>query len=312
MDRLVLLTGNANRPFAERVSAALKQPLGNATVQRFPDGEVEVKVHEDVRGADVFVIQPTCPPVNESLMELLILIDCLRRASAGRITAVIPYFGYARQDRKAEGRVPISAKLVANLISTAGADRVLTMDLHAPQIQGFFDIPLDHLYSLPVMLPHFQGRKDIVMVGPDLGAAQLARSYAKRLGCEVAFIDKRRLGPAQTEVNNVVGNVEGRHAILVDDIIATGGSIVNAGKACLAHGATGFTLCATHAVFVQGAAEKLAASGAHELVVTDSIPVTAKMPNLKVLSAAPLFAEAIRRTHTDASISELFMPKTGT
>jgi ribose-phosphate pyrophosphokinase len=257
----------------------------------------------------VYVLQPTCPPVNEHILELLILIDCLRRASAERITAVVPYFGYARQDRKAEGRVPITAKLVANLITAAGATRALAVDLHAHQIQGFFDIPMDHLYAAPVLIKHFRSLNvpDPVVVSPDVGGIKMARAYAKRLNAGLAICDKRRSGPTETEVMHVIGEVKNRTVILVDDMISTGTSITEAARTCRAHGANDIYLCATHPVFSASAAEKVKKAQVRETVVTDTIPLDGKDPgNLKILSIADLLGEAIQRIHRAESVSSLF------
>jgi ribose-phosphate pyrophosphokinase len=308
---LAVFTGNANRVLARKVADYLSLTLGKAEISRFPDGEIDLKVAEDVRGADVYVLQPTCPPVNENLMELLILIDCLRRASAERITAVIPYFGYARQDRKAEGRVPISAKLVANLITAAGASRCLSVDLHAPQIQGFFDIPTDHLYAAPVLVEHFRQLqlKDLTVVSPDVGGIKMARAYAKRLAAGLAICDKRRSGPTETEVMHVIGDVAKRNVVLVDDMISTGTSISEAARACRTHGAKDIYICATHAVLAGSAVEKLSKAPIKEVVVTDTIPLDGKekqLENLRVLSIANLVGEAIRRIHHSESVSSLF------
>jgi len=309
---LLIFSGNANKPLAKKVCASLGFDLGKAEISRFPDGEIDLKITEDVRGADVYVIQPTCPPVNENLMELLLLIDCLRRASSERITAVVPYFGYARQDRKAEGRVPISAKLVANLISAAGATRALSVDLHAPQIQGFFDIPTDHLYAAPVLIEHFRRLelKDVTVVSPDVGGIKMARAYAKRLNAGLAICDKRRSGPTETEVMHVIGDVQKRNVILVDDMISTGTSISEAARACRSHGAKEIFICATHAVLAGSAVEKLAKAPVKEVVVTDTIPLDGKekqVENLRVLSIANLLGEAIRRIHHSESVSSLFV-----
>jgi ribose-phosphate pyrophosphokinase len=298
--RLLVFSGTANPSLAQRVCDYLNIPPANAQISRFPDGEIEVKVNEDVRGADVYVMQPTCPPVNETLMELLILIDCLRRASADRITAVLPYFGYARQDRKMEGRVPITAKLVANMISTSGAQRVLAMDLHATQIQGFFDIPMDHLFASPVMIEHLRELKisDLAMVSPDIGGIKMVRAYAKRMDVEIAIIDKRRLSGTETEVMHVVGNVRGKNVVILDDIISTGTSIVNAARTCRDNGAREVYLFATHAVFAGGCVEKLKLADPTRIVVTDTIPVPQEkaklLPDLRVLSVANLLGEASR------------------
>jgi len=309
---LVVMSGSANPALARKVAEYLKLPLSNVENKRFPDGEIDLKVLEDVRGSDVYLVQPTCPPVNDNLMELLILIDCLRRASAERITAVIPYFGYGRQDRKAEGRVPISAKLVANLITAAGATRAISVDLHAAQIQGFFDIPVDHLYASPVLVDHFRklGLQDLTIVTPDVGGIKMARAYAKRLAAGLAICDKRRSGPTETEVMHVIGDVQNRNVILVDDMVSTGTSIAEAARACRKNGAKDIYICATHAVLAGRAVEKLQAAPIREIVVTDTIPLDGKeksLPNLRVLSIAPLLGEAIRRIHHSESVSSLFM-----
>ncbi len=308
---LLIFSGNANKPLAKRVADYLNLPLGNCDISKFPDGEIDVKVLEDVRGSDVYVIQPTCPPVNENLMELLILIDCLRRASAERITAVMPYFGYARQDRKAEGRVPITAKLCANMITTAGAQRALAMDLHAHQIQGFFDIPMDHLYAAPVLVDYLRKLEiqDLVIVSPDVGGIKMARAYAKRLNAGLAIVDKRRSGPTETEVMHIIGDVEGKNIVLVDDLISTGTSISEAARACKSKGGKDVYICATHPVLAGNAVEKLRKASLKEVVVTDSIPLEGRdVPaNLKALSVANLLGEAIRRIHKSESVSSLFL-----
>jgi ribose-phosphate pyrophosphokinase len=306
-----LFAGTGNPGLANRISKALSLDLSAVDVNRFPDGEIDVKIQDDVRGADVFLIQSTCPPVNENLMELLILIDALRRASAQRITTVIPYFGYARQDRKAEGRVPISAKLVANLITRAGADRVLTMDLHAAQIQGFFDIPVDHLYSAPVLIDYLK-KKDLgklCVLCCDVGGAKMARAYAKRLGgTPLAIIDKRRTGPSETEVAEVIGEVSGYDVVIVDDMISTGTSIAEAARVARERGARSVRMCATHAVLCGKAVEKIEKSAVEELVVTDTVPITGKeRPFIRQLTVAPLLAEAIHRIHKSESVSSLFV-----
>jgi ribose-phosphate pyrophosphokinase len=307
---LLVFSGNANKPLAKKVCDYLSLPLGKIDINRFPDGEIDMKILEDVRGADVYVIQSTCPPVNENLMELLIMVDCLRRASAERITAVIPYFGYARQDRKAEGRVPISAKLVANIITAAGVSRALAIDLHAAQLQGFFDIPMDHLYAAPVLVEYFRrlNLKDLTIVSPDVGGIKMARAYAKRLDADLAIVDKRRSGPTETEVMHVIGDVEGRNVILVDDMISTATSITEAAKHCRKNGAKDVYICGTHAVFAGKAVEKLQKAPVREVVVTDTIPLEGKeFPNLKILSIANLLGEAIRRIHHSESVSSLFL-----
>ena len=307
---LLVFSGNANRALAKKVCDYLSLPLGKIEISRFPDGEIDMKILEDVRGADVYVIQPTCPPVNENLMELLIMVDCLRRASAERITAVIPYFGYARQDRKAEGRVPISAKLVANVITAAGVNRALSVDLHAAQLQGFFDIPMDHLYAAPVLVEYFRRLelKDLTIVSPDVGGIKMARAYAKRLDADLAIVDKRRSGPTETEVMHVIGEVDGRNVILVDDMISTATSITEAAKVCRKKGAKDVYICGTHAVFAGKAVEKLQKAPVKEVVVTDTIPLDGKeFSNLRVLSIANLLGEAIRRIHHSESVSSLFL-----
>ena len=303
-----IFTGTGNRKVADRICKYLDLPMSRAEISRFPDGEIDVKIQDDVRGSDVFLVQSTCPPVNENLMELLILMDALRRASADRITAVIPYFGYARQDRKAEGRVPISAKLVANLITKAGADRVLTMDLHAAQIQGFFDIPVDHLYAAPVLLDYFK-KKDPARSAccAATWAARRWRGRTRSVGAPLAIIDKRRTGPSETEVAEVIGTVEGHDVVVVDDMISTGTSIAEAAKVARERGARSVRMCATHAVLCGKALEKIEASKVEELVVTDTVPLNGKeRPFIIQLTVAELLAEAIRRIHKSESISSLF------
>ncbi len=307
---LLVFSGNSNKPLAKKVCDYLGLPLGKIEISRFPDGEIDMKILEDVRGADVYVIQPTCPPVNENLMELLIMVDCLRRASAERITAVIPYFGYARQDRKAEGRVPISAKLVANVITAAGVSRALAVDLHAAQLQGFFDIPMDHLYAAPVLVEYFRRLeiKDLTIVSPDVGGIKMARAYAKRLNADLAIVDKRRSGPSETEVMHVIGEVKDRNVILVDDMISTATSITEAAKKIRREGARDIYICGTHAVLAGKAVEKLQKAPVKEVVVTDTIPLEGKeFPTLRVLSIANLLGEAIRRIHHSESVSSLFL-----
>jgi ribose-phosphate pyrophosphokinase len=302
--------GTANRPLAERMCEHLNLRLGEASVSRFPDGEVRVKIEEDVRGADVFVLQPTCPPVNDNLMELVLLIDAFKRASAERITAVVPYFGYARQDRKDEGRVPISAKLVSNMIVQAGASRVLCLDLHAAQIQGFFDIPVDHLYASPVLSRYFRRLdiKDLVVVAPDVGSSRLARGYAKRLNAGLAIVDKRRVSDRVTEVMSVIGDVKGKGVLLIDDMISTGSSITQAAKTVRDLGAKEVYLAATHALLCGNAMALLDAAPVEAVVVTDTIPLpeAKQRPNLRVLSVARLLGEAILRIHHAESVSRLF------
>ncbi len=308
---LKLFTGNANPALAQEICAYLGIRLGEATVSSFSDGEVQVKIEENVRGADVFVVQSCCSPVNDSIMELLIMIDALKRSSASRITAVIPYFGYARQDRKDQPRVPISAKLVADLITTAGANRVLTMDLHAGQIQGFFNIPVDHLYATPVLLEYInkRGVADLVIVSPDAGGVERARAFAKRLQANLAIIDKRREGPNQAQIMNIIGDVEGKSALLLDDMIDTAGTIVQGAQACADKGAREVWAACTHPVLSGPALDRLQQSCLREVVVTNTIPLRDKerlCPKLHLLSVAPLLGEAISRIHEEESVSSLF------
>ncbi|RMG00943.1 MAG: ribose-phosphate pyrophosphokinase [Nitrospirae bacterium] len=308
-----LLTGNANRPLAEEIAEILNEPLTDTTVTNFSDGEIMIQINENVRGADAFVIQPTCTPVNNNIMELLLIIDALRRASASRITAVIPYYGYGRQDRKVQPRVPISSKLVADLIETAGADRVLTMDLHAGQIQGFFDIPVDHLYATPVLLDYIREHYhngDLVIVSPDAGGVERARAFAKRLGCSLAIIDKRRERANVSEVMNVIGNVEGKATLVLDDMIDTAGTTVQAADVLMQKGALSVSAACTHAVLSGPALDRINNSPLKEVIVTNTIPLDSKKEKcskLKVLSIAKLFAEAIKRIHEESSISSLFV-----
>ncbi len=307
-----LIAGNANRPLAEAIAAYLRVDLTKATVHRFADMEVFVEIHENVRGEDCFIIQPTSYPANDNLMELLVIIDALRRASARRITAVIPYFGYARQDRKPGPRTPISAKLVANLITTAGASRVLTMELHAGQIQGFFDIPVDNLFSTPLMVPDILeqvGNDNLMIVSPDVGGVARARGFAKRLDVGLAIIDKRRERAGVSEVMNVIGDVRGMRCILVDDIVDSGGTLCNAAEALLAAGAVSVQAYVTHGVLSAGAVARIVASSLDKLVITDSIRPTEAVrvtDKIRVLSIAPLMGEAIRRISSESSVSSLF------
>lgn len=307
---IAVLGGNANPALIEDICRQLKVPPVRALVGRFSEGEIRVKINENVRGKDVFLVQSTCPPTNDNLMELLILLDALKRASARRITAVIPYYGYARQDRKDQPRVPITAKLVANLITTAGADRVLTMDLHAGQIQGFFDIPLDHLYAITVFEKYLRRKRlsDVVVVSPDVGGIKMARAYAKRLSAGLAIVDKRRTSPESTEVMHILGEVKGKTALLVDDLIATGSSLVEAALALEQAGAARVYACVTHPILSDPAKERISGSCLKELMVTDTIPVPARNqpPQLTVLSIAGLLTEAIQRIHYEQSISVLF------
>jgi len=311
MDKLAIFSGNANLDLAHSICKDLKVKLQDALVGRFSEGEIRVKINENVRGKDVFIIQPTCPPSNDNLMELLIMIDALRRASAHRITAVIPYFGYARQDRKDQPRVPITAKLVANLLTVAGASRILTMDLHAGQIQGFFDIPVDHLYALPAHFKYFAKIKgDIVIVSPDAGGVERARELGKRLNATIAIIDKRREKANVSKVMHVIGNVTNKTAILLDDMIDTGGTIVQASEALMREGARAVLACCTHPVLSGTAAQKIENSPIKELIVTNTIPLSeeaSKVKKIKVLDVSPILGEAIKRIHKDASVSSLFI-----
>jgi len=309
-----LVATNSNKPLAEAISKYLNTPLANATIRRFSDGEVFVEIHENVRGEDVFVIQSTSAPANDHIMELLVTIDALRRSSAVRITAVIPYFGYARQDRKPGPRTPISAKLVANLITTAGANRVLTVDLHAGQIQGFFDIPTDNLYASPVFSADISERwaeESVIVVSPDVGGVIRARALAKRLknNAPLAIVDKRREKPGESEVMNVIGSVKGKQCILMDDIVDSAGTLCNSATALLESGAKGVVAYATHGVLSNSAVDRVARSNLTELVITDSIKISEdaeKCDKIRVLSVAPLIAEAIRRISEESSISDLF------
>ena len=305
--------GNANQPLAAEICQMMGTKLGESEVKSFADGEVSVSLYETVRGSDVFVVQSTCTPVNNNLMELLIMIDACRRASAGRITAVIPYFGYARQDRKAKGRDPISAKLVANMIEAAGADRVLTMDLHASQIQGFFDIPVDNLLSNPVFVKYYMSKfehpEEMVVVSPDVGSVARSRTFANKMGMNLAIVDKRREKANQCEVMNVIGDVKDKKCILFDDMVDTAGSLCNAAKAIVEiGGATEVYACATHGVLSGPAIERLKNCGAREVVLTDTVPIPEekRWDGLTVLSIAPLLASAIRAVFEDGSVAELF------
>ena len=314
MDGLAIVVGNANPELGRKICKSLHISLAKAIVGRFSEGEIRVQIQDNIRGKDTFIVQPTCPPTNENLMELLILIDAARRASAKRITAVLPYYGYARQDRKDQPRVPITAKLVANLICAAGASRVLTMDLHASQIQGFFDIPVDHLYALNTICEYFKAKKfdhrRIVIVSPDVGSIKMARAYAKRLGASFAVVDKRRISPEKTEVMNVLGSVKNKIAILVDDIIATGGSLTEAAEVLAKKGAIEVYAGASHGVLSGNALERIQnCKVMKEVVITDSIPfkkAAKRNPKIKVVTVSSLLAEAIYRIHNEASISCLF------
>lgn len=311
MDRIAVFSGNAHPYLAKSICKYLKVPLSDAMVSRFSEGEVRVKINENIRGKDVFVVQPTCPPPNDNLMELLIMIDALKRASALRITAVVPYFGYARQDRKDQPRVPISAKLVANLITVAGANRVLTMDLHAGQIQGFFDIPVDNLFAVGVFVDYIskQNLKDIVVVSPDVGGIKTARAYAKRFSASLAIIDKRRESPEKTEAMHILGEVTGKNAIIVDDLISTGSSLIEAAEALKKAKAKSIQAAITHGVLSGPSIERIGSCKALEsLIITDSIPLDKEKehPKIKVLSVAGLLGEAIKRIHNEESVSSLF------
>ncbi|MFQ5680466.1 MAG: ribose-phosphate diphosphokinase [Candidatus Omnitrophota bacterium] len=310
MDKLMVVCGNANVDLAKDICGCLNIKLGDVLVSRFSEGEIRIKINENVRGKDVFVIQPTCPPVNDNAMELLILLDALRRASAHRITAVMPYYGYARQDRKDQPRVPITAKLIANLLAVAGANRVITMDLHAGQIQGFFDIPLDHLYAVNVFVEHIFKMSlpdGLVVVSPDVGGIKMARAYAKRLSAGLAIVDKRRLSPEKAEVMNILGNVKNKDVLIVDDIIATGGSLVEAAAAIRRAGANDIYAAISHGILSGTAVEKIERSVIKELWITDTIPFRKNGGHrIMALSVAPLLAEAIKRIHREESVSSLF------
>ncbi len=311
MDKLAIFSGNANLELAHNICKDLKVKLQDALVGRFSEGEIRVKINENVRGMDVFIVQPTCPPSNDNLMELLIMIDALRRASAHRITAVIPYFGYARQDRKDQPRVPITAKLVANLLTVAGASRILTMDLHAGQIQGFFDIPVDHLFSVGVFVDYFSKMniKDLVAVSPDVGSIKMARAYAKRVSAGLAIIDKRRVSPEKAEAIHIMGEVEDKNVIIVDDMIATGSSLIEAVEALKKAKAKTIYAAIAHGVLSGPAIERIEqCPGLEKLLITDSVPLSEDKKHLKieVLSVASLLAEAIKRIHNEESVSCLF------
>jgi len=312
LERMRVFSGNANRTLSESICAELGVSLGKADISQFSDGETRVEIHENVRGMDVFIIQPTCSPVNVYLMELLVVIDAMKRASADRITAVIPYYGYARQDRKVAPRAPITAKLVADLITTAGANRVLAMDLHAGQIQGFFNIPVDNLYASPVLLNYIRQTysDNLVIVSPDTGGVERARAFAKRLEATLAIVEKRRDKPNESEVMNVIGNVKGRRAMILDDMIDTAGTMVQAADALLNEGAIEVMACCTHPVLSGPAIERLSSSKLKELIVTDTIPLSAegkKTSCITVLSIAELLSEAMKRIYYNESVSSLFV-----
>jgi len=304
-----VFTGTANPEFSKKVAKYLSLPLSEATIKRFSDGEISVQISESVRGKDVFIIQPTCAPANVNLMELLILTDALRRSSASTITAIVPYFGYARQDRKAAPRVPITAKLVANMMETAGIDRVVTIDLHAGQIQGFFDIPVDNLYGSIIFLDYIKnkGLKNPIIASPDIGGVARARSFAKNLGVDIVIVDKRREKANESEVMNIIGDVEGKDVILVDDMIDTAGTIVKAAKVLKAKGATSVMACCTHPVLSGPAYERIKDGELDELLVSDTIPLKQECDKIKVLSVASTFAEVIRRVYHNESVNGLFL-----
>ena len=313
LERIRVFTGNANLELARKITENLGVTLGKAHVTSFSDGETRVEINENVRGMDVFIIQPSCPPVNITLMELLIMIDAVRRASADRITAVIPYYGYARQDRKVAPRAPITAKLVADLITQAGANRVLAMDLHAGQIQGFFNIPVDNLFATPILLDHIKKNypgDNIVIVSPDTGGVERARAFGKRLGASLAIIDKRRDGPNEAQVMNIIGHVKGKRVILLDDMIDTAGTVVQAAKALKEEGAIEVTVCCTHPVLSGPAVERIEQSDLKEVIVTDTVPLHEKAracSRIKVLSVSGLLSEAVRRIYYNDSVSSLFI-----
>jgi ribose-phosphate pyrophosphokinase len=304
-----LISGTAHRALAERIAETVGQPLADVHVNAFPDGETFVRIDENIRGADVFIIQPSCPPTNHNIMELLIMVDAARRASAERITAVIPFFGYARQDRKDQPRVPITAKLVANLLTSAGVSRVLTMDLHAPQIQGFFDIPVDHLYAKPVLIgylrEHLGDTSNLTVVSPDVGGVKMARSYADALGAELAIVAKHRISATRVEAMNVIGDVTGRDVLLVDDMTETAGTLTAAAEILHKHGARRIFAGVSHAVLGELGQERLAASAIEEVITTDSVP-QAFGDKVRPVSVAPLLAEAIRRINCGQSVTSLF------
>lgn len=307
--------GRSNPELSARIAEYVGFPFSRATLDNFPDGEISLKVHEDVRGRDVFVVQSTCTPVNDNLMELLIFVDCLKRASAQRVTAVIPYFGYARQDRKDEGRVPITAKLVANMMVQAGVERVLTVELHAAQIQGFFDIPVDNLSAEPVFSAYFetQNMHPLTLVSPDIGNAKAARVYADHLGGDLAIIDKKRVSGSEIRSYSIIGEVRDRTVLMIDDMIATGGTVVQAAKLVRQNGARRVIVAATHGVLCGNAVERLAGAEIDQLLITDTIPISdekrSRLPNLRVLSVSSLLGEAIRRIHRNESVSSLFIKK---
>jgi ribose-phosphate pyrophosphokinase len=308
---LKVFSGNSNPALADEICRRLRMRLGQANLTTFSDGELYVQILENVRGKDVFVVQPTCCPVNDHVMELLIMIDAFKRSSAARITAVMPYYGYARQDRKDKPRVAISSKLVADLLTSAGADRILTMDLHAGQIQGFFNIPVDHLFAAPVLIDYLQNLKlsDLTVVSPDAGGVERARAFAKRLNADLAVVDKRRVGPNQAEVMHVIGHVAGRNVIICDDMIDTAGTLVNTAAALRKQKAKRIFTCATHAVLSGPAVERLRSAPLEEIIITNTVPVDKSkiLPNMKILSVAGLLAKAVRSIHEETSVSNLFV-----
>lgn len=305
-----IFTGNAHPELAEKIASIMGKPLGKCDVAQFSDGEISLNLWESVRGVDIYIVQPTCDPVNDNLMELLIMIDAMKRASAGRINAVIPYYGYARQDRKAKARDPITSKLVANLIVAAGADRVVTMDLHANQIQGYFDIPVDHLIGMPILAKYFKEKnlEDVVVVSPDHGSVTRARNMAEYLDCPIAIVDKRRPEPNKSEIMNIIGNIDGKNCIILDDMIDTAGTICNAAAAIKELGAKEVYSCATHAVLSGPAIKRLDESVIKEVVLLDTIPIykDKMIDKFTTLSVAPIFAEAMTRIFTNGSVSKLF------
>ncbi|MHB8138935.1 MAG: ribose-phosphate pyrophosphokinase [Smithellaceae bacterium] len=312
LERIRVFSGNANIPLALKICQKLGVPLGQANVTTFSDGETRVEINENVRGMDVFIIQSTCTPVNVTLMELLIMIDAMKRASADRITAVVPYYGYARQDRKVAPRAPISAKLVADLITTAGAQRLLSMDLHAGQIQGFFNIPVDNLFATPVLIDYMKKnyRDDTVVVSPDTGGVERARAFGKRLGASLAIIDKRREGPNEAQVMNIIGNIKGKRIIILDDMVDTAGTVVQAANALTDAGALEVSICCTHPVLSGPAVDRIENSNIKEFIVTDTIPLSEKAANckkMKILSVSGLLSEAVRRIYYNDSVSSLFI-----
>jgi len=312
LERIRVFSGNANISLAQKICEKLGVPLGKANVTTFSDGETRVEINENVRGMDVFIIQSTCTPVNVTLMELLIMSDAMKRASADRITAVVPYYGYARQDRKVAPRAPISAKLVADLITTAGAQRLLSMDLHAGQIQGFFNIPVDNLFATPVLIDYMKRnyQEDTVVVSPDTGGVERARAFGKRLGASLAIIDKRREGPNEAQVMNIIGNIKGKRVIILDDMVDTAGTVVQAANALAAAGALEVSVCCTHPVLSGPAIDRIESSNIKEFIVTDTIPLSekaAQCKRIKILSVSGLLSEAVRRIYYNDSVSSLFI-----